>query len=163
MAKLQDCQFIEIKIDNKVISGSSEEQKYNKWMEGYSSGALRTYSGPDGTHFDGVPVSILVTKDTSSFYEHYLKRGYKTMTITIVERASDNLGADYELQRTVYSECKITSLSIAKHSQLNQLFMDFDFVFEGMVEVTFNVPNAKSDGLDKIGPVKYSIAEKTLK
>lgn len=36
MAKLKDCQFIKITIDGKDIAGSSEEQTYKGWMEGYS-------------------------------------------------------------------------------------------------------------------------------
>ncbi|WP_237717571.1 MULTISPECIES: hypothetical protein [Enterobacteriaceae] len=43
MAKLQDCQFIEVKIDGKTIAGSSEEKKYSKWMEGYAPAGLNTF------------------------------------------------------------------------------------------------------------------------
>ncbi|WP_312414947.1 hypothetical protein [Pseudescherichia sp.] len=160
MAKLKDCQFIEIKIDNKVISGSSEEKKYSKWMEGYAPAGLNTVAGPDGTYFDAIQMSIMVTKETSSLYEQYLKRGYKEIVITIVHRGSDQYDPDYEIQRTVYNNCKIQSLNFEMR---DKLFMDLSFIFEGMVEVTFNVPNAAETGLDKIGPVKYDIPEKALK
>ena len=160
MAKLKDCQFIEIKIDGKVISGSSEEKKYAKWMEGYASGGINTVSGQDGAYFDHVNMSLLMTKDTSSFYEYYLKRGYKEIIITIVHRGSDQFDQDYEVQRTVYSKCKINSLSIQRR---DNLFMDIIFTLEGMIEVTFNVPNATGSALDKIGPIKYDIPEKALK
>lgn len=160
MSKLKDCQFVEIKIDNKVISGSSEEKKYSKWMEGYVPAGLNTSSGPDGAYFNSVFMSIMVTKETSSLYEHYLKRGYKNIAITIVHRGSDQYDPDYEIQRTVYNNCKIQDLNFELR---DKLFMDLSFVFEGMVEVTFNVPNATESGLDKIGPVKYDIPEKTLK
>ncbi|MEZ2578330.1 hypothetical protein [Buttiauxella ferragutiae] len=160
MAKLQDCQFIEIKIDNKVVSGSSEEKQYSKWMEGYAPAGLNTYSGPDGTYFDAMNMSVLVTKDTSNLFEQYLKRGYKNIVTTIVHRGSDKLGQNYEIQRAVYSDCRIQSLNFEMR---DQLYMNLSFVFEGVIEVTFNVPNAKDDGLDKIGPVKYSIPEKVLK
>lgn len=160
MAKLQDCQFIEIKIDNKVVSGSSEEKEYSKWMEGYAPAGLNTYSGADGTYFDSLNMSVAVTKDTSNLYEQYLKRGYKNIVITIVHRGSDKLGHNYEIQRTVYSDCKIQCLNFKMH---DQLYMELSFIFEGVIEVIFNVPNAKDDGLEKIGPIKYSIPEKVLK
>jgi len=160
MAKLKDCQFIEISIDNKVVSGSSEEKKYSKWMEGYSPAGLSTYAGADGTYFESCHASILVTKETSSLYEQYLKRGYKKIAITIVHRGSDQFDPDYEIQRTVYNDCKISSLNF---EQREKLFMNLSFTFEGMVEVTFNVPNATETGLDKIGPIKYDIPEKALK
>ncbi|NIF48396.1 hypothetical protein F3J28_11555 [Enterobacter sp. Ap-1006] len=160
MAKLQDCQFIEVKIDGKAIAGSSEEKKYSKWMEGYSPVGLNTFSGPDGTYFESVQMSILVTKETSKIYENYLKRGHKDVTITIVHRGSDKFDADYEIQRTVYSACIIQSLNIEMR---DQLFMNLTFSFEGMIEFVLNVANATESGLDKIGPVKYSIPEKVLK
>lgn len=160
MAKLQDCQFIEIKIDNKVISGSSEEKKYSKWMEGYAPVGINTVSGPDGTYFDSVNMSIMVTKETSSLYEQYLKRGYKNIVITIVHRGSDQYDPDYEIQRSVYNNCKIQSLNFEMR---DKLFMDIGFIFEGQIDVTFNVPNATESGLDKVGPIKYDIPEKTLK
>ncbi|WP_336818541.1 MULTISPECIES: hypothetical protein [unclassified Cedecea] len=160
MAKLQDCQFIEVKIDGKTIAGSSEEKKYSKWMEGYAPAGLNTFSGPDGTYFDSVQMSILVTKETSKIFENYLKRGHKDVTITIVHRGSDKFDADYEIQRAVYSTCTIQSLSFEMR---DQLFINLTFSFEGMVEVVFNVANATESGLDKIGPIKYSIPEKVLK
>ncbi|NIF59522.1 hypothetical protein F3J27_14820 [Enterobacter sp. Ap-916] len=160
MAKLQDCQFIEVKIDGKTIAGSSEEKKYSKWMEGYAPAGLNTFSGPDGTYFDSVQMSILVTKETSKIFENYLKRGHKDVTITIVHRGSDKFDADYEIQRAIYSTCTIQSLSFEMR---DQLFINLTFSFEGMVEVVFNVANATESGLDKIGPIKYSIPEKVLK
>jgi len=160
MAKLKDCQFIEIKIDNKVVSGSSEEKKYKNWMEGYSPAGLTTYSGADGTYFESCNVSILVTKETSNLYEQYLKRGYKQIVITIVHRGSDQYDQDYEIQRSVYNDCKFNSLSF---DMREKLFMNLSFSYEGMVEVIFNVPNATETGLDKIGPIKYDIPEKALK
>lgn len=160
MAKLKDCQFIKITIDGKDIAGSSEEQTYKGWMEGYSPAGLTTYSGPDGTYFESCNASIQVTKETSSLYEQYLKRGYKKITITIVHRGSDQFDKDYEIQRTVYNDCKFSSLSF---DMREKLFMNLSFTYEGMVEVTFNVPDVKETGLDKIGPIKYDIPEKNLK
>ena len=157
---MKDCQFIEIKIDNKVVSGSSEEKKYKNWMEGYSPAGLTTYSGADGTYFESCNVSILVTKETSNLYEQYLKRGYKQIVITIVHRGSDQYDQDYEIQRSVYNDCKFNSLSF---DMREKLFMNLSFSYEGMVEVIFNVPNATETGLDKIGPIKYDIPEKALK
>ncbi|WP_237932224.1 hypothetical protein [Buttiauxella sp. S19-1] len=159
MSKLKDCQFIELKIDNAVIAGSSEEETYKNWMEGYAPPGLSTMSGPDGTYFDAAKVSILVTKETSDLYEKYLKRGYKNITITVVHRGSDKLNQDYEIQRTVYDNCNFQSLSFVMQ---DQLFMDMSFTFEESVETTFNVPNAKDDGLDKVGPIKYNIPQKKI-
>ena len=159
MAKLQDCQFIEIKVDNKIIAGSSEEKDYSKWMEGYASAGLTTMSGSDGVYFDSIDMSIIVTKETSNLFEQYLKRGYKEIVITIVHRASDQYDQNYEVQRTVYNNCRIQCLKFELRSKL---FIDLSFVFEGAVEVTFNVPNAAETGLDKIGPIKYDIPKKTL-
>ncbi|MCG5129778.1 hypothetical protein L2X78_19640 [Enterobacter mori] len=159
MAKLQDCQFIEIKIDGNTVAGSSEEATYKNWMEGFVPAGLTTIAGPDGTHFDTVRGSVLVTKESSELYEKYLKRGYKNIVITIVHRGSDKLNQDYEIQRTVYENCNFTSLSFEMR---DQLFMEFTFNFEESVQVTFNVPNAKDDGLDKVGPIKYSIPQKKI-
>lgn len=160
MAKLNDCQFIKINIDGKDIVGSSVETTYKDWMEGYAPAGLMTFSGPDGTYFEPGNVSILVTKDTAALYEHYLKRGYKKITITIVHRGSDQFDKDYEIQRIAYTDCKFNSLSFEMR---DKLFMSLSFSFEGMVELTFNVPNTQETGLDKIGPIKYDIPEKTLK
>lgn len=160
MAKLKDCQFIKITIDGKDIAGSSEEATYKGWMEGYSPAGLSTYSGSDGTVFDVCNAVIQVTKETSNLYEQYLKRGYKKITITIVHRGSDQFDKDYEIQRSVYNDCKFNSLSFEMREKL---FMNLSFFYEGMVEVTFNVPNADETGLDKIGPIKYDIPEKSLK
>lgn len=160
MAKLNDCQFIKITIDGKDVAGSSVESTYKSWMEGYSPAGLTTYSGADGTYFEMCSASIQVTKESSTLYEHYLKRGYKKISITIVHRGSDHLDKDYEIQRTVYNDCKFNSLSF---DMREKLFMNLTFSCEGMIEVTFNVPNAQDTGLDKIGPIKYDIPEKALK
>lgn len=159
MAKLQDCQFIEIKIDGKVVSGSSEEDTYKNWMEGYSLPGLTIISGADGAYFDAIRASILMTKESSQLYEKYLKRGYKNIVISIVHRGSDKLNQSYEVQRIVYEKCKLQSLNIELR---DHLFMDLLFSFEESVEVTFNVPNTKDDALDKIGPIKYSIPRKNI-
>lgn len=160
MAKLQDCQFIEVKIDGKTVAGSSLEKKYSKWMEGFAPAGLQTFSGPDGIYFESVQMSILVTKETSKLYENYLQRGHKDITITIVHRGSDQFDADYEVQRSVYTNCSLQSLSFEMR---DKMFMNLTFSFEGVVETVLNVANEKEDGLDKIGPIKYSIPEKVLK
>jgi hypothetical protein len=160
MPKLQDCQFIQIQIDGKVIGGASEEKDYSKWHEGYSTIGLRTFSGPDGMYFDPCEISILVTKDTSALYESVFKKGYKNIVITVVHRGSDEFDQSYEIQRTTYTNCKVFGLAI---DMREKLFMDISFTYEDMVEVVFNVPNGANNGLDKIGPIKYSIPEKTLK
>jgi len=160
MAKLKDCQFIKVNIDGKDVAGSSEETTYKGWMEGYAPAGLTTYSGPDGTYFESCSASIQVTKETSNLYEQYLKRGYKNIIITIVHRGSDEYDKDYEIQRSVFSNCKFSSLIF---DMREKLFMNLSFIYEGMVEVTFNVPNANETGLDKIGPIKYDIPEKSLK
>ena len=160
MSKLQDCQFIEIKIDNKVISGSSEESSYKNWMEGYVQAGLETLSTPDGIFFTSVQASILVTKETSNLFESYLKRGYKEIVVSVVHRGSDKYEQNYEIQRTVYNTCNFCGLKFAQHD--GKLFMALSFTFEGTVEVTFNVPKADDSGLDKIGPIKYNIPQKSL-
>lgn len=161
MAKLRDCQFIEIKIDDNVIKGSSEEEKYKGWMEGYASAGQNSFSGPDGTYFESIQIAILATKETSAFYEYYLKRGYNKIDITVVHRGSDKYDQNYEVQRSTYYSCDIQSLNIEKRDE--QMFMCVTFSVEKMIEVVFNVPNATGTGLDKIGPIKYSIPEKMLK
>ncbi|CNK96697.1 Uncharacterised protein [Yersinia enterocolitica] len=159
MSKLQDCQFIEIKIDSNTVAGSSEEKTYKSWMEGYAPAGLTTIAGEDGIYFGEVHTSVLVTKETIELYEKYLKRGYKNIVITIVHRGSDKLSQDYEIQRAVYENCKLSSLNFETRGQL---FMDLSFTFEESVAITFNVPNAKDDGLDKVGPTKYSIPQKKI-
>jgi len=160
MSKLNNCQFIEVKIDNKAVAGSSEESAYKNWMEGYASPGLETLSGPDGIFFTDVQTSILVTKETSKLYENYLQRGHKEITITIVHRGSDKYEKNYEIQRTVFNTCNFLGLKFAQHDE--KLFMVLSFTFEGTVEVTFNVPNADETSLDKIGPIKYDIPQKKI-
>lgn len=167
MSKLPDCQFIEIKIDNKVLAGSSEVSKYKEWMEGYASQWLVSYSGVDGAFFSDIHLSILVTKGNYSIFEEYLKRGSKEITITVVHRGSDEHEGDYEIQRTIYQKCNIKNFSfdIKSHKQSGNgvmLFMDLFFSFSDTIEVTFNVPNADASGLEKIGPIKYSIPLKDI-
>ncbi|MRT15087.1 hypothetical protein GJV07_22670 [Enterobacteriaceae bacterium RIT711] len=159
MSKLKDCQFIEIKIDNKLISGSSEEKDYKQWMEGFVQAGLSTMAGPDGTYFDSVNLSILATKESSSLFENYLQRGYNDISFTIVHRASDKYSKNYEAQRTVYNTCNIQRLD---YEMREHLFINLSFSFEGTLEVTFNVPNDTETGLDKIGPIKYDIPKKEL-
>lgn len=159
MAKLQDCQFIEFKIKDKAVKGSSEEAKYKGWMEGYSAVGLSTAAGPDGVYFYASNMSIAVTKETSDLYSKYLMRGYSDVTITIVHRGSDKYNTDYEIQRSVYQNCKVQSLNFVMRETM---YMDIDFIFEGSVELTLNVPNADETGLDKIGPIKYDIPQKKI-
>lgn len=159
MAKLQDCQFIEIKIDGNTVAGSSEEATYKNWMEGYAPAGLNTIAGPDSAFFDAINASVLVTKESSKLYEKYLNRGYKNIVITIVHRGSDKLNQNYEIQRTVYDNCNFHTLNFEMR---DKLFMDLSFTFEESVEVTFNVPNTKDDGLDKVGPIKYNIPAKKI-
>ncbi|NTZ52933.1 hypothetical protein [Citrobacter gillenii] len=159
MAKLKDCQFIEIKIDGNTVAGSSEEETYKNWLEGYAPSALATVSGPDSVLFEPMNISILMSKESNKLYEKYLNRGYKDVVITIVHRASDKLNQGYEAQRTVYDNCRFHSLRFEKREQM---FMDVLFTFEESVEVTFNVPNTKDDGLDKVGPIKYNIPAKKI-
>lgn len=160
MGKLQDCQFIEIKIDNKAIKGSSTESTYKGWMEGYAPMSVMALASSDGTYFECVDMSIMMTQESSSLYEQYLQRGYKNIVITIVHRGSDEYSPDYEIERVVYTDCKIHSLCIDRREKI---FMDLRFTFEGEIDVTLNVPNAEETGLDKIGPIKYNIPTKSLK
>ncbi|RJT12762.1 hypothetical protein [Rahnella inusitata] len=159
MAKLQECQFVQISIDGKAVKGSSEEAGYKEWMEGFAPSGLSTYSGQDGAMFDSCHISLQVTKETSNLYEKYLQRGYKDLTITIVHRSSDHYKEDYECQRTVYHNCKISTMNFEKR---DQLFLNMSFSFEGAVEVTFYAPNADETALDQIGPIKYDIPKKAL-
>lgn len=166
MAKLQDGQFIQIKIDGSEIKGGSEESDYKDWLEGFSGAGLQTSAGPDGVYFHETAIDILVTKESNKLYESYLKRGYKNINITIVRRGSDKYGSNYEIQRTEYTNCKFHALHFMTHTTPNnnqQQFMHLTFSCEGTVAFTQNVPNEKEDGLDKVGPVTYSIPEKTLK
>lgn len=109
--------------------------------------------------FDSCHISLQVTKETSNLYEKYLQRGYKDLTITIVHRSSDHYKEDYECQRTVYHNCKISTMNFEKR---DQLFLNMSFSFEGAVEVTFYAPNADETALDQIGPIKYDIPKKAL-
>ncbi|MCX9063935.1 hypothetical protein NLN94_23930, partial [Citrobacter portucalensis] len=158
-AKLQDCQFIEIKIDGNTIAGASEEEAYKGWMEGYAPAGISTTAGPDSTYFDAVHCSVLVTKETSKLFEKYLMRGYKNIAITIVHRGSSNINSNYEVQRTVYDSCNFQNMS---YELRDNLFLHFSFDFESTVAITFNVPNNKNDDLDKIGPIKYSLPAKKI-
>ncbi|WP_413530698.1 hypothetical protein [Rahnella inusitata] len=159
MSKLKDCQFIKITIDGKDVAGSSEEKKYINWMEGFAPKGITSYAYDDGAGFESVHLSVLATKDTSTLFEKYLQRGYKNINITTVYRGSDKHNKDYEIQRTVFEDCHF--LGMGFHKGEDGLFIDFTFSFTGSVEVTFNVPNAKATGLDKIGPINYGIPEKT--
>lgn len=161
MPKLQDCQFIQISIDNKELKGSSEEEKYKNWFEGYSPVGLATSSGPDGAYFEYGNFSVVVTKDASNLYEKFLSRGYKQITITIVHRGSNSTDKDYEIQRCVYKGCNFSYLNFVMDD--NKLFISCSFRFDQSVVVTFNVPNADGTALDKIGPITYDIPQKTLK
>lgn len=159
MAKLQDCQFIEIKIDGKTVAGACEESTYKGWMEGFVPAGLTTYAGPDTTYFDSISGSFLATKESSELFEKYLNRGYNNIIVTIVHRGSDKLKGNYEIQRTVYEDCEFHNLA---YEMRDQLFINFMFIFKKSVEVTFNVPNTNDNALEKIGPTKYLIPEKKL-
>lgn len=157
MSKLKECQFIKITIDGKDVAGSSEEKKYLNWMEGYAPTGITSYAYKEGPGFESVHVSVLATKDTSTLFEKYLQRGYKNINITTVYRGSDKHNKDYEIQRTVFEDCHFHGMGFRKGDE--GLFIDFNFAFTGSVEVTFNVPNAKANGLDKIGPINYGLPE----
>lgn len=161
MPKLQDCQFIKIEFDKKAIGGTSEEKDYKGWMEGYSPFGLSAFSSIDGVFFDVNQLTLIVTKDSGTLFEQFLKRGYKDITFTIVHRASDQFDQNYESQRTTHTNCEINSMQFGMLEEKTTLLLSF--VTKGTVEVLFNVPNAAGDGLEKVGPIKYSIPEKTLK
>ncbi|EAM2857701.1 hypothetical protein AIR33_23555 [Salmonella enterica] len=164
MPKLQECQFLQIKVDGKEIGGTSEEKNYTGWMEGFAPVGLSAFANTDGAYFDPVDISLIVTKASGSIFEHFLKRGYKNITITVVHRGSDRFDQNYESQRTIYDNCKIYNISFMKdEGEEGRLFMKLSIIPEGDVEVTFNVPNSKDTALEKIGPVRYSIPEKMLK
>ncbi|TPG64280.1 hypothetical protein [Ewingella americana] len=160
MSKLENCQFIQISIDGNTVDGNCEEADYKSWNEGYLPVSLSTYSGPDGTYFDSASISILVTEKTSTLYEKYLSRGYKKINITLVYRGSNKLNANYEIQRTVYTDCRLNSLNFEMR---DHLFLNLNFSVEQEIEVTFNVPNKDDSALDKVGPVKFDIPTKKLK
>lgn len=159
MSKLNDCQFIKITIDGKDMAGSCEEKKYLNWMEGYAPKGITSYAYKEGPGFEQVHVSILATKDTGTLFEKYLQRGYKNINIITVHRGSDQFNKDYEIQRTVFEDCKFLGMGFRNSD--DGLFIEFNFGFTGSVEVTFNVPNAKANGLDKIGPINYGLPEST--
>lgn len=160
MAKLQNCQFIEVKIDNKVVAGTSEESTYKDWMEGYVQSGLASISDCGGIYFSPVPVSALISKQSGELYAKYLSRGYKNVTITVAHRGSDKLSQDYEIQRTVYEDCNFHSMVMEVRNE--SAFLDFVFSPRESVEVTFNVPNTKGDGLEKVGPTKFNIPQKKI-
>ncbi|MFX2610777.1 hypothetical protein [Enterobacter mori] len=157
--KVQDCQFIEIKIDNKAIEGASEEPKYNKWIEGRVQGGIDVVSGPQGAYFSPVNISAPMTQDMLSLYEKFITRGYKTIQVTVVHRASDQYNPDYESQRYVYENCKMNALSVEPGEQT---LMHMSFTFEGSVEMTYMLPNGKGTDLVKAGPTKFSVANNKL-
>lgn len=159
MSKLENCQFVEIKIDKTAVSGSSEESTYKGWLEAYSPPGLTTIFGKDGVHFDVVRASILMTEGSTELFEKYLKRGYKEIDITIVYRGSDKFDQNYEVLRIVYENCNFHSLNIELREHL---FMDVMFSFDKSVACTFNVPNNAGDALAKMGPITYSIPQKNI-
>jgi hypothetical protein len=160
MAKLQDCQFFEIKIDGKILAGLSEEEKYKGWIEGFMAPGLQSISGPDGIYFDPIRLTLTMCDGTRELYEKFVKRGYQDLTITVVHRGSSQLNGDYEIQRTVFSDCKFQSFDFEPRDQ--NMFANVSLTFVGGVELTFNIPNAQGKGIDKIGPIKYNIPQKKL-
>lgn len=161
MSKLEGCQFIQITIDGEVINGASEEKKYLNWLEGYSPAGLATYVVPNDVHFDTQHISVVATEKIGTLFEKVLKRGgYKSIIITVVHRGSCALDPDYETQRTTYTNCKINSFA---YDLRDRLYVNISFTVEKMIELTLQVPNDKNNALSKIGPIKYDIAEKTLK
>ncbi|MFV8761803.1 hypothetical protein ACNSO7_25450 [Yersinia enterocolitica] len=161
MAKLPECQFIKITIDGKEIKGASEEELYKGWMEGFAPTGLQAYSGVDGASFNSVTMSLLITKETSALYETYLKRGHKEIDVTIVVRSSNKFGSQYESIRTEYRDCNLEYMVVETVD--GRLFLNTSITVDGSVQVTMQVPNSTDTGLDKIGPIIYDIAAKTLK
>ncbi|MFQ6247188.1 hypothetical protein ACLMPP_22310 [Yersinia enterocolitica] len=161
MAKLSGCQFIKITVDGKEIKGASEEEPYKGWMEGYAPTGLQAYSGVDGASFNSVTMSLLITKEISALYETYLKRGYKQIDVTIVVRNSNKFGSQYESMRMEYSDCNLEYMVIETVD--GQLFLNTSISVDGSVQVTMQVPNSTDTELDKIGPINYDIAARTLK
>ena len=161
MAKLQDCQFIKVKIDGKELKGASEEDTYKDWMEGYAPVNLQAYSGIDGATYAPVTLSLLMTKESSEIYETYLKRGYKRIDVTIVHRNSDKFGVLYESLNVEYQDRQFQYITF--ESIDGRLFLCTSVIVEGAVQVTMQVPNSTDTGLDKVGPIKYDIAAKALK
>ena len=152
MAKLEECQFIQIKIDGKALTGTSEESEYQGWMEGYASGGLQAYSGTDGVVFDAINVSLLMTPGCGSLLEAYLRRGYKNIDCTVVTRSSDKFGGTYESLKIEYTDTEFEG----------RLFLCTSVIVRGTVRVTMQVPNDKDTGLEKVGPICYDIAAKKL-
>ncbi|WP_096930141.1 hypothetical protein [Escherichia coli] len=161
MAKLQDCQFIKVKIDGKELKGASEEDTYKDWMEGYAPVNLQAYSGIDGATYAPVTLSLLMTKESSEIYETYLERGYKRIDVTIVHRNSDKFGVLYESLNVEYQDCQFQYITFENID--GRLFLCTSVIVEGAVQVTMQVPNSTDTGLDKVGPIKYDIAAKALK
>jgi hypothetical protein len=159
MAKLQGCQFIQISVDGKVISGSSQEESHSKWFEGYSPAGPTIIFQTDGGIFDTCHISVLTSKEIGTLYEHCLKRGHKKIDITVVHRGTDKLDKNYETQRVIYHDCIINFLNF-EHKE--DLFMNLAFTVQGDVEVTFNVPDDDGKKLTKIGPIKYDIQKKQI-
>lgn len=160
MAKLPECQFIEITENGNKIEGTSTEKNYDKWVEGYSPLSLSIVSGSDGPYFNSVQLSFLFSDGIKTLYENYLKQGHKDLTITIVHRGSDKNGNNYDILKVTYADCRIGLMKYEQRDSL--LFMSIIIDCKGTVELTTNVPNAKTDALDKIGPIKYDIAQKTI-
>ncbi|MBW5823000.1 type VI secretion system tube protein Hcp [Yersinia enterocolitica] len=161
MAKLPECQFIKITVDGKEIKGASEEEPYKGWMEGFAPTGLQAYSGVDGASFNPLTISLLMTKESSVLYETYLKRGHKTIDVTIVVRSSDKFGSQYESLKVEYKDCHFQYMVIETVD--GRLFLNTSITVEGSVQVTMQVPNNTDSALDKIGPINYDIAAKALK
>lgn len=160
MAMLENAIFAQMKFGEKVLKGNAMEALFKGWMECNSSMAVLSQASDDGVYFGPNFMRLVVTKETSEIYQEYFARGYKKLIITLVHRGTDTKAKDYEMQRVVFDDCVFDSLDFEANEGI--LFMNFQFRVKGTVELTINVPNEKNDGLDKIGPIKYSIPEKKL-
>ncbi|WP_336844951.1 hypothetical protein [Providencia rettgeri] len=159
MLKLESTQFIQIKIDNKAISGTCKEKDYLNWIEGNVSSSFSSALGHDGAEFDSIHMMLRVSSDTKDLFEKYLLRGEKGIDITIVHRGSDKIKQSYEVQKTECKDCRIDYLNF---EITEYLVMNIIFKCMKTIGVTFLVENSAGTGHDKIGPITYDMQQKTL-
>ncbi len=161
MAKNYERNFVKLNIDGKDLDGCSIETGYEGWFEATGSTGLQMYSGPEGPEFDISSLYLVASKGTGTFIENYYKRGYKKIIITVVSRGSNEFSESFESLKVVYDGVEIRDI-LLKNDDTGMLLLCFSFIPQDTIEVTMNVINDKNEGLEKVGPITYSIPKKQL-
>ncbi len=156
MAKNNENLFVQLTVDGKNLEGGSLETGYERWFETSEWSGLQMYSGDEGPVFDTNYLSLTVSKGIGSFIECFYKRGYNELKVTVVRRSSNEFSESCETLKVVYSWVEI------KHISLNDNNFHFAFDPRDTIEVTMNVINDKNEGIEKVGPITYSIPKKKI-